>query len=223
MIDGDVLAALAPGRTPSQIAAHAGVDLADVYRTAVDVWGSAGSPLVVAELRRRYQVCGQSIEHIGRQMGMRPPTVRRRLVGAGVTIRPPGRAPGGGPADYPEVLSWEMWQAIAPLIPPPVAGRPGSWPADPRAVLEGLVWIARGGVSPRDLPAELFGVRGATCERRLLAWRRAGVWPGLYGAVVAELRRGRLWQVLRELEGSRYAWAHPQFPSRDLTPDSSLS
>jgi hypothetical protein len=127
IMQGDTLAGLAPGRTPSQIAAIAGVDLAEVYRTAAEDWGPAGSPLVVAELRRRYEVCGQSIEHIARQMGMRPPTARRRLVAAGVTIRPQGRAPGVGPADYPEVLSSaRLMQAagshLASLVTPTPSG-----------------------------------------------------------------------------------------------------
>lgn len=45
------------------------------------------------------------------------------------------------PNTAPFHLTDEQWQILRPLFPPPPpAGSPGCPPADPRAVLEGILW-----------------------------------------------------------------------------------
>lgn len=74
----------------------------------------------------------------------------------------------------------ELWQAIAPHLPPrrrdhnPKGGRP---PADDRACLRGILYVLREGCRWQKLPAAALGCpSGSTCWRRFHAWTQAGVW-----------------------------------------------
>jgi transposase len=93
------------------------------------------------------------------------------------------------------VLTDELWQRLEPLLP--VQQRrfryPGRLRTSDRAALEGILFVARTGISWNDLPTAVFGASGATCWRRLKQWYEAGVWQQLHELVLAELRAaGRL-------------------------------
>ncbi|MFE2332157.1 IS5 family transposase [Streptomyces coelicoflavus] len=89
----------------------------------------------------------------------------------------------------------DLWERIAPLIPPRPARRhrfPGRKPVDNRTALAGIVYVLRKGVSWADVPAERIGCSGVTCWRRLRDWTEAGVWDRLHEALLVELRRADL-------------------------------
>jgi transposase len=93
------------------------------------------------------------------------------------------------------VLTDELWQRLESLIP--VRQRrfryPGRLPTPDRAALEGILFVARTGISWNDLPTALYGASGATCWRRLKEWYEAGVWQKLHELILGELRAaGRL-------------------------------
>ncbi len=93
------------------------------------------------------------------------------------------------------VLTDELWQRLEPLLP--VRQRrfryPGRLRTPDRAALEGILFVARTGISWNDLPTAVFGASGATCWRRLKEWHQAGVWQQLHELILAELRAaGRL-------------------------------
>ena len=94
-----------------------------------------------------------------------------------------------------QVLTDELWARLEPLIP--VRERrfrhPGRRRTPDRAAFEGILFVARTGISWNRLPTELFGASGATCWRRLAEWQEAGVWQRLHETLLAELRvAGRL-------------------------------
>ncbi|MEU3983797.1 IS5 family transposase [Streptomyces sp. NPDC026672] len=89
----------------------------------------------------------------------------------------------------------DLWERIAPLIPPRPPRRhrfPGRKPIDDRTALAGIVYVLRKGVSWADGPAERIGCSGVTCWRRLRDWTEAGVWTRLHEALLVELRRAGL-------------------------------
>jgi transposase len=73
----------------------------------------------------------------------------------------------------------ELWQALAPHLPPrrphsPKGGRP---PADDYACLKGILYVLREGCRWQKVPAKALGCpSGSTCWRRFRAWTKAGVW-----------------------------------------------
>lgn len=80
-----------------------------------------------------------------------------------------------------ELLPDELWEEIAPLLPPPPrrtskGGRPT---VDNRSALLGILFVNRSGIPWQMLPAEVFGVSGSSCWRRLRDWTRMGLWPKL--------------------------------------------
>ncbi len=93
-----------------------------------------------------------------------------------------------------ELLPDELWHEVQPLLPPhppqPQGGRP---PADDRLCLRGLIFILQTGMPYQWLPADVFGVSGSTCWRRLRDWTRAGVWPRLHRHLLNRL--GKLGEV----------------------------
>ncbi|MFB6815419.1 IS5 family transposase [Streptomyces sp. NPDC056347] len=92
----------------------------------------------------------------------------------------------------------DLWERIAPLLPPRPPRRhryPGRLPADDCAALRGIVYVLRESVSWRDVPAELVGCSGVTAWRRLRDWTEAGVWPRLHEALLAELREEDLLEM----------------------------
>lgn len=89
-------------------------------------------------------------------------------------------APGGeGPpkvtAIAPEEahLTDEQWALVLPLLPPQRGGV-GRPPHDHRAVLGGILWVARTGSSWREMPEE-YG-KWETAYRRYELWVKQGLW-----------------------------------------------
>jgi len=88
-----------------------------------------------------------------------------------------------------ELLSDELWSEIEPLLPPPPPPSPkgGRPPVDNRAALRGILFVNKTGVPWQMLPAEVFGVSGSSCWRRLRDWTRLGVWPQLHQRLLNRL------------------------------------
>ena len=88
----------------------------------------------------------------------------------------------GHPTGMTEVLVPEpAWRRLRPLAPaPPDADhQPGRSPAAARAVLAGITFVIRTGISWHDLPREVAGCSGTTCRRRLKHWRSPHIWPAV--------------------------------------------
>ncbi|MEU8836776.1 IS5 family transposase [Streptomyces sp900116325] len=97
-----------------------------------------------------------------------------------------------------DLVSDDLWERIAPLLPPRPPRRhryPGRLPADDRAALRGIVYVLRKSVSRRDVPTERIGCSGVTAWRRLRDWTEAGVWPRLHEVLLAELRKEGLLEM----------------------------
>ncbi|WP_423748109.1 IS5 family transposase [Frankia canadensis] len=108
-----------------------------------------------------------------------------------------------------EVLTEQLWERLAPLIP--VRQRsfryPGRLPVDDRAALEGILWVLRNDVAWRQLPTTLFGVSGVTCWRRLRDWQAAGVWQRLHEQMLAECNAAGRLDLHRALVDSSHVHA----------------
>lgn len=87
-----------------------------------------------------------------------------------------------------ELVSEALWQRVEPLLPRRRRHRKGGRPyADDRAALRGILFVLRTGIAWEDLPAEVFGVSGITCWRRLNQWAKAGVFRKLQRKLLDEL------------------------------------
>jgi transposase len=72
-------------------------------------------------------------------------------------------------------LTDDQWEVLKPSIPVPprrADGRGRRW-HDPRAVLNGMLWILRSGAHWKDLPPRY--PPSQTCHRRFHLWVRSGV------------------------------------------------
>jgi transposase len=78
----------------------------------------------------------------------------------------------------------ELWRRIAPLLPPRRRGRCRRRPLPQRQAVAGVLFVVRGGVPWKGLPAELGPGRGRTCWRRLREWQFAPSWPELREALL---------------------------------------
>jgi hypothetical protein len=70
-------------------------------------------------------------------------------------------------------LTDEQWALVRPLLPPQRGGV-GRPPNDHRAVLGGILWVARTGSSWREMPEE-YG-KWETAYRRHELWLKQGLW-----------------------------------------------
>jgi transposase len=90
-------------------------------------------------------------------------------------------------------LTDEQWDILKPLIPVPPRrpdGRGRPW-RDPRAVLNGVLWILRTGAQWKDLPTRYPPYQ--TCHRRFPLWVRSGVLDPILRALAKDLHeRGGL-------------------------------
>lgn len=90
-----------------------------------------------------------------------------------------------------QILPEALWDIIRPLLPPrPPRPRGGGAWLDDRAVITGILFVLRTGMSWQDLPAELGYGSGTTCWRRLRDWQKAGVWDRVHQTLLARLRAG---------------------------------
>jgi transposase len=87
------------------------------------------------------------------------------------------------------LVSDELWELIAPLVPPespkPAGGRPR---VPDRAALSGILFVLRSGIPWEMLPQEMGCGSGMTCWRRLQEWQAAGVWEQLHRVLLDRLR-----------------------------------
>ncbi len=86
---------------------------------------------------------------------------------------------------YPSDLGDAEWEILAPLLPPPKpGGRPRS--ADLREVVNGILYVLRGGISwrmiPHDLPA------WGTVWWYFRTWRNDGTWERIDEVLRCKLR-----------------------------------
>lgn len=82
-------------------------------------------------------------------------------------------------------LTDAQWEILKPLLPK--AKRRGRPPADPRRILNALLYMARAGCSWRLLPKEYGPWK--TVHGCLRKWRRAGLWPLLNEVLRRFVRR----------------------------------
>src|SRR5918912_1009339 len=92
------------------------------------------------------------------------------------------------------LVSDELWNTIAPLLPAEPPKPKGGRPRVPdRAALTGIVFVLRSGIPWELLPQEMGCGSGVTCWRRLRDWQRTGVWHRLHQALLDRLgRAGRV-------------------------------
>ena len=92
------------------------------------------------------------------------------------------------------LVSDELWDLIAPLLPPEPPKPKGGRPRVPdRAALTGILCVLRSGIPWELLPQEMGCGSGVTCWRRLRDWQRAGVWQRLHHTLLNRLgAAGRL-------------------------------
>ncbi len=111
------------------------------------------------------------------------------------------------------LVSDDLWNAIAPLLPPERPKPKGGRPRVPdRAALTGIVFVLKTGLPWEYLPQELGCGSGITCWRRLREWQRAGVWPRLH-----RLLLDRLGQTDR-LDWSRVSLDSSSVPAKGGAP-----
>jgi putative transposase len=87
---------------------------------------------------------------------------------------------------YPSDMSEAQWKIIAPLIPP---AKPGGRPreAEMREIINGILYMVRGGCSWRMLPQE-YGP-WQTVYGYFRTFRRAGIWQQIHDALREKVRR----------------------------------
>jgi len=102
-------------------------------------------------------------------------------------------------------VSDALWARVEPLIPTPRRPRgrafqrkPGGGrkPLDPRRVFEAIVYVLRTGIQWKAVPQAQFG-SPSSIHKYFLAWKRAGVFVGLWRQGLAEYD---------ELEGIAWRW-----------------
>src|SRR3982751_447865 len=86
------------------------------------------------------------------------------------------------------LVSDELWEVIAPLLPPEPPKPKGGRPRVPdRAALTGILFVLKSGIPWELLPPELGCGSGVTCWRRLRDWQDAGVWDRLHRVLLDRL------------------------------------
>ena len=84
-------------------------------------------------------------------------------------------------------LTDEPWEVVKPSIPVPprrAGGRGRPW-RDPRAVLNGILWILRTGAPWKDMPDRYPSYQ--TCHRRFQDWIDSGTLEKVLYALAEDL------------------------------------
>ncbi len=91
----------------------------------------------------------------------------------------------GNVISYPTDLTDAEWAILAPLIPP---AQPGGRPRrqDMRAIVNGMLYVLRGGIPWRLLPHDL--PKGKTVYDYFWKWRRSGFWEEINRTLRERLR-----------------------------------
>lgn len=88
------------------------------------------------------------------------------------------------------VVTDELWEKIAPLLPKEPPKPKGGRPRVPdRNVLLGILFVQTTGIQWEQLPIEMGCGCGMTCWRRLRDWQKAGVWAELHAVCLDHLAR----------------------------------
>ena len=86
----------------------------------------------------------------------------------------------------------ELWEVVAPLIPParvrPQGG--GRARADDRAIFTAITFVLTSGVPWRGVP-HVFGVKPPTVHRRFAEWVSLGLWQRLHRETVDRFGAGK--------------------------------
>jgi transposase len=86
------------------------------------------------------------------------------------------------------ILTDELWNVVAPLLPPQRPKPKGGRHRLPdRAVLTGILFVLRTGIPWEMLPQEMGCGSGMTSWRRLREWQQAGVWHNLHRLLLDRL------------------------------------
>ncbi len=89
-----------------------------------------------------------------------------------------------------ELVSDDLWAAIAPLLPQePAKPRGGRTRCSDRDALRGIVFVLRSGIPWEMLPREAFGCSGMTCWRRMRDWQQAEVRGHLHRVLLERLHQ----------------------------------
>jgi putative transposase len=90
---------------------------------------------------------------------------------------------------YPSDLSNRQWKIISKLLPPTKkkTGEAGRDPVDLRLVVNGILYITRGGVSWRMLPKE-YGA-WETVAGYFYRWSKTGLWVEINSTLVQRVRK----------------------------------
>ncbi len=87
------------------------------------------------------------------------------------------------------LVSDELWEVIAPLLPREPPKPKGGRPRVPdRPALTGILFVLRSGIPWEMLPQEMGCGSGMTCWRRLYEWQEAGVWEKLHQVLLDRLQ-----------------------------------
>jgi transposase len=104
------------------------------------------------------------------------------------------------------LLPDELWDEIAPVIPPDPPHPKGGRPFVPaRACLTGIIFVLKTGIPWEALPRELGCGCGMTCWRRLRDWQAAGVWAAIHRKLLDKLG-----------EADRIDWSRASFDSASV-------
>ena len=103
------------------------------------------------------------------------------------------------------LVSDELWELIAPLLPAEKPKPKGGRPRVPdRAALTGIVFVLRSGIPWGMLPKELGCGSPMTCWRRLRGWQAAGVWEKVHRVLLNRLRAAEQIDWRRAVVDSAY-------------------
>ncbi len=86
---------------------------------------------------------------------------------------------------YPSDLTDAQWNRLAPLVP---AAKPGGRPrsADPREVVDAILYVLRNGITWRALPHDYPPWK--TVYHYFRAWRVDGTWERIHAALRERVR-----------------------------------
>lgn len=121
------------------------------------------------------------------------------------------------------LLSNELWEELAALLPPPKPRRysfPGRKPIDNRKVFTGILFVLKSGIPWEALPREMGCGSGMTCWRRLYEWQQAGVWPEVAKLLQEKLPEADKLDWSRALVGRHSVPPSPRPSSVEALPQS---